>query len=399
VRILFLAHRLPYPPNKGDKIRAFNILKHLAQRHEVVLGTLVDNAADMKWLPDLERVATKVVVGRVDAMGRKPLALSAMAANVPITVRYFHTARLQRQIDSLLDACAFDAVFCSTSPMAEYVFRSRHWQGNLRNTRKVMDLIDVDSHKWCQYAAASSFLSAWLYRYEARTLAAFEQRIAREFDTLFVVSKAERGFFPGGPPDSLLAMSNGVDLLHFSPRKVEASKQKTPTLVFTGVMDYWPNIDGVCWFVDSVLTRVKRSIPDVRLLIVGSRPTAAVRRLAGDPVVTVTGFVDDVRDYIASASVCIAPLRVARGVQNKVLEAMAMGKAVVTTAQAHEGLRAMPDRDLVVADDAAAFADAIVALLRDPGRCERIGRQARRCVEENYDWDRNLVRLREAGLE
>jgi sugar transferase (PEP-CTERM/EpsH1 system associated) len=257
----------------------------------------------------------------------------------------------------------------------------------------VMDLIDIDSLKWAQYVEKAPPWTAWIYRHEARYLGAYEQRIAREFDRLVVVSHQERALFPGGAPENLSAIPNGVDLEWFSPREEAPQGSSPPTLVFTGVMDYWPNVDGITWFVDEVLPLIREKVPDVELLVVGSRPSPEVRRLAQRRGITVTGFVDDVRTYIQRASVCVVPLRIARGIQNKVLEAMSMGKAVVTTPQAYEGVRAKAGDDIVVAADPAAFAAAVVSLLGDAARAGRIGRSARLCVESNYSWARNLATL------
>ncbi len=398
MRILFLTHRIPYPPNKGDKIRAFHILEHLGRRHEVHLATLIDDAADLAGIPELGKRVAGTLHARIDQPGRKLFALREMLRAGSITVRHFYAPVLQQQIDALLDRLPFDAVFCSSSPMAEYVFRSRHASGQLRKAIRLMDLIDVDSFKWSQYAERSPFWSAWVYRHEARALGVYEQRIAREFDRLFVVSEQERTFFPGGPPANLQAMSNGVDLGFFAPRLPPAPPLGAHALVFTGVMDYWPNVEGVSWFVEKVFPRIQAELPDTQLFIVGTRPVPEIRKLAAVRGVTVTGFVNDVRDYIAGATLCVAPLRIARGIQNKVLEAMAMAKAVVATPQAYEGVEAAAGEDIVVAEGEAGFAEAVVALLRDPGRAARIGANARRRVEQQYTWQGNLSRLHAAGL-
>jgi sugar transferase (PEP-CTERM/EpsH1 system associated) len=260
----------------------------------------------------------------------------------------------------------------------------------MRGARRIMDFIDVDSYKWSEYADRSPPWKSWLYRYEARELARYERRIAAEFDATLVVSEQERRYFPGGPPATLTAVSNGVDLGFFTPRAAPPPGAAAPAVVFTGVMDYRPNVDGVTWFVERLWGRIRAGCPSARLLIVGSRPTAAVLRLAQHPGVEVTGFVPDVRDYLAQASVCVAPLRIARGVQNKVLEAMAMGRPVVTTAAAFEGLEAEPGRDLLVAAGEDEFVAAVGQLLADPVRAAAIGVAARQCVERHYRWDDNL---------
>jgi sugar transferase (PEP-CTERM/EpsH1 system associated) len=388
MRILLLTHRLPYPPNKGDKIRTFNVLDYLAARHEVHLACPVDDPADLTFVPELQRRCAGVLAVRIDGRSKVSAGLRALASGSSITVQHFHASALQRRIDEFLDTHEVDAVFCCSSPMAEYVFRSRHASGKLRRAIRLMDLIDVDSFKWKQYAERSGVPQRWVYAYEARKLAAYERRIAASFDHLFLVSAQERDYMPGGArTDHLRAFSNGVDLEYFSPRARPAAAN---TLVFTGVMDYWPNVQGVQWFADAVLPRIRATLPEVRFVIVGSKPAEAVRRLAERAGIEVTGFVDDVRTYLESAAVCIVPLKVARGLQNKVLEAMAMGKAVVCTSQALEGIRASVGQDVLVADDEAEFARLVVSLLRSPQRADDIGRNARRSMEQSYSWEANL---------
>jgi sugar transferase (PEP-CTERM/EpsH1 system associated) len=259
-----------------------------------------------------------------------------------------------------------------------------------------MDLIDVDSHKWAQYGAASFFGAAWLYRREARHLAAFERRIAREFGRVLLVTRRELEYFPGGNSSGHLeAMPNGVDLEYFSSGGVAPVATAGPTIVFTGVMNYRPNVEGVLWFADRIFPRVQAAVPRARLYVVGSSPTRSVRRLDMRPGITVTGQVEDVRPYLSAASVCVAPLRIARGLQNKILEAMAMGRAVVVTPEAFEGIDAVPGRDLIVAEDESQFAAAVINVLQSERVRADIGASARVCVELNYKWERNLRLLDE----
>lgn len=390
MRILLITHRLPFPPNKGDKIRSYNILRHLADHHDVHVACPIDSAQDQAMVPELEKQVSRVASARVGAGLGRVLALRAVLYGRSISVTHFYSRELQRRIDALIDEGPYDAYFCFSSPMAEYLIRSRHAHGALRGALRIMDFIDIDSHKWSQYAAESPRWKAWIYRHEARTLAAYERRVEAEFDASLVVTEAERHLFPGGASDRLVAMNNGVDLEFFSPL-APAPKTAAPTIVFTGVMDYWPNVDGVCWFAEFVWPSVRRHYPTARFLIVGSSPSAAVRRLAREPGIEVTGFVKDVRSYVREATLCVAPLRIARGVQNKVLEAMAMARAVVVSAQAFEGLRAAPGRDLAVSPCDEAFAAAVLALLRDDAGREAMGRAARGCVEFGYSWASNLA--------
>ena len=388
MRLLFLTHRLPYPPYKGEKIRALNILKFLAVRHDLYLASLVDDKNDLRSVSQFRPYTRKVVVKRSHPRVDKVLALSALWNREAISSRYFYSRALQRQIDDLIDRESIEGVFCSSSPMAEYVFRSRH-AARLRTIPKIMDLIDVDSVKWREFAEESWFAAAWLYRREANYIASLERRVGCEFDHLLLVSDAEAKCLDQCFLGRVMAVSNGVDLEYFVPREIPEGCEKERALVFTGVMDYRPNVQGICWFAEEVLPQIRANIPDARLYIVGNHPARAVRRLGDVPGVVVTGFVPDIRDYV-SRGVCIAPLRIARGIQNKVLEAMAMGRPIVVTPQAYEGIDAEPERDLCVARDGKEFADKTVQLLNDPQRARAIGLAARKRVEERYSWGENL---------
>jgi sugar transferase (PEP-CTERM/EpsH1 system associated) len=387
-RILMLAHRLPFPPNKGDKIRAFNVLTHLARRHDVTLGCLIDDPQDLRHADGLRGLVKDLGIARIDGRLRRLLSMRALLPPRSITVTHFYTRKLQETVDAWIDAEPFDGVMCSSAAMAEYVFRSRHRDTRLRDAVKVMDLIDVDSCKWTQYADEAGWWIRWLYRHEAHWLSRYEHRIVDAFDRIFLVSASEaRMLGAAHAGDRVGAFSNGVDLDYFSPRPAPAG---APAIVFTGVMDYRPNVDAVDWFARRVLPLIRLAMPELRFAIVGSRPSRQVTELATLEGVQVTGFVEDVREWVAGASVCVAPLRIARGIQNKVLEAMAMGRPVVATPQAFEGIDAMPGRELIVASDERAFADAVLALVRDPLRAAQIGRAARACMERSYRWDANL---------
>lgn len=392
-RLLMLAHRPPNPPDKGDKIRSHHVLRHLSGCFDVSVGCLVDDATDLAHLDGLRTYATRVGHARIDGPARRLLAARALMTGQPVTVAHFFHPALQRQVDDWIDEAPFDAVFCYSSPMAEYVFRSRHAGGSLRVARRVMDLIDADSVKWAQYAADAPPWSAWLYRREARTLSRYEQRIVDAFDRTFLVSRAEAALL--GTDPRLGAYANGVDLDYFTPSPDRAPAEP-PEIVFTGVMDYRPNVEGVQWFAREILPKVRERLTEARFVIVGSRPSPAVRRLAEHPGVIVTGRVPDVRAHVAPAAVCVAPLRIARGLQNKVLEAMAMGKPVVATPQAFEGIDAVPGRDACVVDTPDAFADAVVALVQDRQRAAAMGRSARAAMERAYRWDRVLAPLQQA---
>jgi sugar transferase (PEP-CTERM/EpsH1 system associated) len=385
MKLLFITHRLPYPPHKGEKIRALNILKFLAARHTVHLASLAEDSHDLQHLAALQTYARSVTVERVHPRLRRLQSLSALWSGEAVSSRYFHSNALQRRVDALIEREGIEGIFCSSSPTGEYVFRSRHrtWLGRLP---KIMDLIDVDSAKWREFASRSGIGSAWLYRREACHLERLEQRLGREFDQLLVVSEVERKYLDAPAAARTQVVANGVDLEYFAPGQGRPVQTDGAALVFTGVMDYRPNVEGIEWFVQRVLPRVRARCPQVTLYVVGLHPNRAVRRLARLPGIVVTGFVPDVRDYVAQG-ICIAPLWIARGIQNKVLEAMAMGRPIVLTPPALEGIDAQPDRDVLLARDAEAFADKTLQLLQDPQRAEALGAAARQQAKKRYAWE------------
>ncbi|MBL7048839.1 MAG: TIGR03087 family PEP-CTERM/XrtA system glycosyltransferase [Nitrospira sp.] len=392
--VLFICHRVPYPPNKGDKIRSYNILKFLSERYNVYLAFMVDDKRDLDGLHNLEHFAKEYFYDVINPRWKKLVSITAFASSQPISVPYFYSRLLQNSIDKLLAKQTIDIVFCFSSPTAEYVFRSKHYHGNLRTAKWIMDLVDVDSYKWKQYSEVSNFPMNWIYSLEAKYLLNYEKRIASEFKQLVLATEAEKTLFGSyGLIDNVHAVGNGVDFNFFSPLYQTSIVTNTPVIIFTGVMDYRANIDGVKWFVDSIFPEIQNRIPEITFYIVGKQPSAEIRALASQKGIVVTGFVEDVRDYYAAADVCLVPLQIARGIQNKVLEAMAMGKAVVCTPQALEGISAIPGSDVLIEENENAFADSVIKLLLDkPYRLE-MGKSARRCIEDHYSWETNLNKL------
>jgi len=392
--LLFLAHRIPYPPDKGDKIRSWHMLKHLATRWRVHLGAFVDDPADWAHVEVLKGVCTDTCLRPLHPRSSKLRSLSGLLTGKALTLPYYYDSDLEHWVQAKLQS-GVGAVVVYSSAMAQFVMAAR-------NVRRVMDFVDIDSDKWRQYAPTKPWPMSWLYAREGRKLLAWERKVAQDFDASLFVSEAEARDFRLLAPESARKVghfNNGVDTEYFSPDH----EFETPftvgeaALVFTGAMDYWPNIEAVTWFAQEVMPRIGNAVPQARFYIVGSRPTPAVQALAG-PSVVVTGRVPDVRPYLAHAASAVAPLRIARGIQNKVLEAMAMGKAVVATPQALEGIDAQPGRELLVAEDAQAQADMVLRLLQDVALASELGSAARRRVAEDYTWAPNLARL-EALLE
>jgi sugar transferase (PEP-CTERM/EpsH1 system associated) len=386
--LLFLAHRIPYPPNKGDKIRSFNWLKHLAQDWRVHLGTFVDDGDDLRHVAAVQEMCAQTYVRRLRPGVARVRSLTGLVTGKPLTLPYYHDRGMAAWVGDTLTRRRIDAVLVFSAAMAQYL--PRDGAGRLRT---VCDFVDVDSDKWRQYAGTLSRPMCWLYHREARRLLTFERRVAWRTDASVFVSDAEAALFRRCAPEvaeRVVAVHNGVDTEYFSPRREYPNPYRTDELpiVFVGAMDYRPNVDAVTWFAERVLPGVRRSVSGARFFVVGTRPVEAVRRLAEDPAIRVTGAVEDIRPYLAHARLAVAPLRIARGVQNKVLEAMAMARTIVVSAQGLDGIHAEPHREVLLAEGEHAFARQVLKVLE--GDVCDIGSAARRRVVKDYAWDRNL---------
>lgn len=386
--LLLLAHRIPYPPNKGDKLRSYNLLRMLVRHYRVHLGAFVDDPSDLCHRPVLEDLCAEVMLPRLHPKPARVASLRGLATGAPLSLAYYAHAGLRRWVAQRIAAGVRHIVVFS-SAMAPYAEPHTH-------CRRVADMVDVDSAKWSAYGAETAGPLGWIYRREGRRLAAYERRIARSFDATLFVSQAEADCFLEGAPETaprVHAAGNGVDTDFFDPDGDFATpfQGEGPVLVFTGAMDYRPNVDAVVWFAGEVLPRLQQLRPGVRFCIVGGNPAPAVQRLAQQPGIQVTGRVPDVRPYLACADVAVAPLRIARGIQNKVLEAMAMARPVVCTPAALEGIEARPGEHLQVASDPAELAACIDELLGSPERRASLGRAARARLLERYRWERQLA--------
>jgi len=384
--LLFLSHRIPYPPDKGDKIRAWHFLRHLATRYRVHLAFLIDDPADVAFVPRLQEICASVAWQRLDPLRAKLRSMPGLLRGSPLTRGYFHDRRLARTIDGIVAHYRPTRFFVFSSAMAPYV--EHH-----RSRRRVIDMVDVDSEKWRHYAEMRRGLSRFVYAREAETLLAMERRAAASADSVVFVSRAEAELFRRLAPevaDRVHAVGNGVDAAHFDPdRSYPDPYAGRRTIAFVGAMNYWPNVDAVVWFATEVMPILRARSLRTEFCIVGSHPSRAVRRLAG-PDIGIAGKVDDVRPYLAHAALVVAPLRVARGIQNKVLEAMAMARPVVATQQALGGLDTCTADEVVTARTPTEFADAIERLL---GAGSAIGRRARTRILDDFCWETSIAEI------
>lgn len=398
MNILFLSHRIPYPPDKGDKIRSYNEIKYLSRRHRIYLATIIEEESDRLHIPHLKRYCQDV---SVVLLNKKLQLLKNFFLGSSFSVSSFYCQELQQYVNRVLQRAGIDVVICFCSSMAEYIFRAPSPGSGSRGVKLIMDYVDLDSDKWQQYAKYSSGLWRLIYKIESKRLFEYEKQINGFFHHSIFVSEREVKIFKEGfdGAESVWEIPNGVNLEYFSPCEAvgDASgftlQKKGPVLVFTGIMDYFANEDGVRWFCEKIFPKIRSAFPTVEFYIVGNHPTNVVWKLSEIDGVTVTGYVKDIREYYWFADICIAPLRIARGLQNKVLEAMATGNAVVATSNASDGIVCHKDEDIIVADDVNRFAEAVIMLLQDKEKRRALGREARENICRNYSWGTSIRKL------
>lgn len=395
--ILFLSHRIPYPPNRGDKMRSWHLLRHLGRSATVHLGTFADDEADAAHLGALrDAMGGSLGEAYVEPRHRKfAWPVRALLRGEPMALAAFHSRGMADFVARILARPQVEAVLAFSIQMAQFVPADSR-------RRFVMDFVDFDSAKFAAYAEKGRLPWSLIFRREASRLFAYEREAAARADLGLFVSEAEAALFrerAAMPGADIRALPNGIDLGFYDPTAALAPLDPAPAgalILFTGQMNYQPNIEAVTAFAEAVMPLVRAARPDARFAIVGRHPTPAVAALDGRDGTIVTGEVPCVRPWLAAASVVVAPLAIARGVQNKVLEAMAMGRPVVASTPAFTGIDAEPGRDLLVADGAAAQAEAVLALLSDPARAAALGAAGRRRMEEGYSWDAQLAPL--AGM-
>jgi len=360
MQILFLAHRLPYPPNKGDKIRSFWELKSMAERHEVDLFCFYDDQQDAEHIAALRNYTRSCYAEPLSPVASRVRALLALAQGKPFSTAYYYSPRMAKRVRQELQERRYDLIFVFSSSMAQYAEGA--------SIPVVADLVDVDSDKWQQYAKRMGAPKSWLWSYEARQLAKYEDTIARAFSATILCTEAEARILRGRVPDRpIYAVNNFLDMSMFDPAAVELTAEVRalqPYVIFPGQMDYFPNIDAAEFFAREVFPMLRQHLLQLKFVIAGRNPASSVRRLASDAI-HVTGTVPDMRPYLCGAAAGVMPLRIARGVQNKVLETMAMGVPVVTSTAVAAALPVDLARYCVIEDEPRAMAAKLVNLLRE----------------------------------
>ncbi len=387
--LLFLVHRIPYPPNKGDKIRSYNFLKGLADHYNIHLAAFIDDPDDWQYVTKVNDLTDTSLFVKLNSPVAKIKSFSGLLTNKALSLPYYQSNRVQNWVDKTITEKNIEKVFIYSSVMAQYIDKDTH-------LNVTVDFVDVDSDKWLQYSKKTSWPMSWVYRREAGLLLDYDRQVAKNTRKSIFVSEQESLLFKKlfvTKTDKISYVNNGVDIDFFEPY----GQYQTPygdeksIIVFTGAMDYWANIDAVMWFTENIFPLIKQYCSTAKFYIVGSNPAKKVMQLAAIEGVEVTGRVDDIRPFLLFSNVVVTPLLIARGIQNKILEAMAMGKVIVTTPQAIEGIT-VDNQEVYITGEVSAFAKQVVAILNniEVSYCSEVNRDF---VTKNYGWSSNLKRL------
>jgi polysaccharide biosynthesis protein PslH len=385
MNILYVCHRFPFPPKRGGKIRPFNMIRHFAAcGHRVTVCSLARSATEAAEGAGIAPYCADFELTQV----REPMQFARMVARLPVTtpssMGYFYSPALAQRVRTRLAGQRWDLIFVHCSSVAQYV-------EHVRDVPKLLDFGDMDSQKWIEYANYKPRPLSWGYRFEGAKMLRAEKHLARHFDFCTATTRAEwQTLEDYGTGASTDWFPNGVDSEFFCPGD---EPYDADTISFIGRMDYYPNQECMSRFCDRVWPLLWARRPNLKLLIVGAEPSPAMRRLGERPGVTVTGSVPDVRPYVRKSAVMVAPLAIARGTQNKILEAMAMGVPVVTSRVAAGGVDAEPGAHLVVADSPNEQAEAIIKLLESAQERERLARAGRQRVLSHHAWPQSMNRL------
>lgn len=391
-RLVVLAHRVPYPPNKGEKLRTFHQIEALVKNgHEVSVLAPYENDSELK---DAEALAAKFTIDVVcKKLPHKFIRLAlAVFKNCSFSEANFHSTSLALAFyDSVQHA---DSVLVTASSLAPYVLNLP--KNNKANPQLLMDFMDVDSDKWLQYANESGLFKKWLYTREASKIAQLEIATSEKFDTTFVIADTEKKLFESNVVNkgNLKVLGNGIDQALFNP--CDKKPSQSTNYLFSGVMDYKPNIDAMLWFVEHCWPAILRSVPHAHLIIAGMNPSTEIAKLDSAPNIEVTGFVDDIKPYFDKSHIFVAPFQIARGVQNKVLQAMACALPVVSTPLGAEGIACKDSVDILLANTAAEFSERCITLANNTNLSREIGQQALTTINTQYAWESVLQPLTQA---
>jgi sugar transferase (PEP-CTERM/EpsH1 system associated) len=391
MRILFIVHRVPCPPNKGEKLRAVWMLRELSKRHSVDLFSFYDDREDLSHVHELSQYCRTYYLEKISFLKSRVRALAALLLKRPFTTEFFRSGRMAMRVESALCSGYYDRIVVFSSSMAQYA-------RDTGNITKVLDMVDVDSDKWLQYANQSSWPWSWLWRREGRLLGEYEASIVADFCNTIVCTDAEAQLLRSRASiGRITVLQNLLDVDQYCPKQQplpDFVRAWQPYVLFSGSMDYRPNIDAVKYFCAEVLPLIREQLPKLQFIIAGRNPSSSILALKTDPNIEVTGAVPDMRPYLWGAAVAVAPMRIARGVQSKILEALASGIPVVATTAAASALPPSLRDLLLAADRPEDMSAAVLKLLRNGSEfpSHHLRASLRTCIKK-LDLEAQLERL------
>lgn len=399
MNILVISHRVPYPPNKGEKIRTYHHIKFLTELgHNIIVLSPYEEESELLLFTGLSKDLGIEVHSSKLLRFRIFRLLKGFLLGQPLSVSNFFSRKALEKLERVLEEKSIDAVYCTASSMAEYVFSAKSLRKkaalpSVAAPKLIMDFMDLDSDKWHQYASKASWPKRFIFAREGRLLAFYEQRIVSQFDECIFSTEAEKELFTRLKPETgnIHAIENGLDNSFYHPIKIQQTV--FPVVIFTGVMDYKPNIDAVEWFIENTWNKVQQRWPDARFIIAGMNPVQSVKNLKRYKGVEVTGFVDDIRTAYAQANVSIVPMRIARGIQNKVLQSFSCGLPVIASPMGAEGIRYQDNKNILIADSPDEYLNHLEKLFSDPSFYQGIRHEALKLVSDYYSWTSLLIPL------
>ena len=389
--LLYICHRTPYPPNKGDKITTFNLLKYLADRYKLYVAYFIDDRFDFQYIKNINHYCEDSFY--VDICGRSQLVsgVKSLLLNRPVSIAHYQSDALKKWVETTINQHQIEHIFVYCAAIGQFFDNI-----DLSNKKSMIHMADIDSDKWRQYAENKPWYSRWIYEREYRLLAGYEQKMLAKYDACAFITDDEANLFKQlSPPElaeKIMTVKNGVDTEYFDPEAEFDYTDKPSTahklICFTGAMDYWANENAVVWFCEQVWPKIQPHLPELKFYIVGSKPTEKVKSLANIDGVHVTGRVVDVRPYLHQSICAVAPLQIARGVQNKVLEAMSMALPVVMTSMAQEGIELPKEQLPLVIDEPNQFAAAVRQLVKDKN--DFLSSKNRQWIIDKFGWGNAL---------
>jgi sugar transferase (PEP-CTERM/EpsH1 system associated) len=394
LKILVLSQRIPFPPNKGEKLRTYNQIKYLSEQgHSIDLCFPLHSQQDADHLAALQKKFTGINTYQTEFGNKWGKLILGLLSFKPLSVANFYSTKLQQILDRELSLKQYDAILCTSSSLAEYIFRSKTLPYH-PDTKLLMDFMDVDSDKWRQYSTMSNIFLRWLYAREARLIGNYEQWIQREFDHCFLISPNEIELFASrhGSKDKLHVLGNGIDTAEFFPT-TSRTNHTSYSFLFVGVMDYKPNIEAVQWFVREAWPLIIAQYPDAQFTIAGMNPSESVVKLSQIQGIRVTGFVEHILPYFHSADYFVAPFTIARGVQNKILQAFACGLPVIASSMGAEGIDCEDRINIIIAEQGPDYIDAIRELEQKTDLRSALIKNAIELIQKQYSWPGQLRKL------